>query len=208
MISDHGLLRKLYDNTHELAPGKMWRTFQPSPAALKAWKARGVKTVVNLRGDNPSGTLFLEEDACAKLGLSLVNIRVYSREAPSLDLLTRARKLFAEIEYPAIMHCKSGADRAGVMAALYLFFQEGAPLDQALDQLSFKYGHVKQGKTGVIDFAFDRYLAFARKNNIPLTDKDALIEWAQGDYDPAALKAEFRSKGWGDFLTEFVLRRE
>jgi protein tyrosine/serine phosphatase len=208
MLGDHGFLRTVYDNTHEVAPGKMWRTYQPSPAHLARWAAKGVKTVINLRGDNPSGFLFLEEEACKRLGLTLVNFRAYSRDAPSKEILHGARKLFSEIDYPAIMHCKSGADRAGLMAALYLFFHEGVALDQALDQLSFKYGHVKAGKTGIIDAAFDQYIAHAKENDVSLASVDGFFDWVKRDYDPAAVKAEFRSKSWGDLLTEVILRRE
>lgn len=208
MLGDHGFLRTVYDNTHEIAPGKMWRTYQPSPAHLERWASKGVKTVVNLRGDNPSGFLFLEEEACQRLGLALVNFRVYSREAPSKEILKGARKLFEEIEYPAIIHCKSGADRAGLMSVLYLFFHEGVALDAALEQLSFKYGHVRAGKTGVIDAAFERYIAHAKANDISLASVSAFFDWIEADYDPAEVKDAFRSKGWGDILTEVVLRRE
>lgn len=156
MLGDHGLLRKFYDNTHEVSSEKLWRSYQPSPADLKKWKERGVRTIVNLRGDAPSGFYFLEEEACRKLGLDFVSFRVFSRDAPSKEILHDARKLFKNITYPAMMHCKSGADRAGLMATLYLFFHEGAPLDEAMKQLSFRYGHVKHGKTGVIDYTFQQ----------------------------------------------------
>ena len=209
MLGDHGFLRKVYDNTFEISPGKMWRTYQPSPAKLKQWKKRGVKTVINLRGEKLSGALLLEEDACGKLGLKLVNFRVFSREAPSAEMLRSARDLFEEIEYPAIMHCKSGADRAGLMSALYLFFHEGKPLDEALDQLTFKYGHVKSAKTGVIDVAFDQYMAYAREHDIPLDDADALIAWAaSGNYDPAAIKRDFKPKPLASIWMDVILRRE
>lgn len=208
MLRDHGVLRTIYDNSHAIAPGKMWRTYQPSPKHLERWAARGVKTVLNLRGPKPSGQLLLEEEACDRLGLTLVNFRVYSREAPSKEILHGASTLFGEIEYPAIMHCKSGADRAGVMATLFLFFHEGVPLDKALDQLSFNYGHVKAGKTGVIDAAFDRYIAYAKEKGISLSDVDAFFDWVDHDYDPAEVKATFKPAGWGNLLTEVILRRE
>lgn len=208
MLGDHGILRKFYDNTHEIAPGKMWRTYQPSPARLKRWKACGVKTVINLRGDNPSGFYFLEEEACEKFRLDFVTFRVFSREAPSKEVLHGARALFDEIAYPAVMHCKSGADRAGLMATLYLFFHEGKPLDQAMEQLSFKYGHVKQGKTGVIDYAFERYITHAKATGKSLSSVDDFFAWVDADYDPCTMKQEFHATGWGNFLTERVLRRE
>lgn len=208
MLGDHGFLRKIYDNTHEIAPGKMWRSYQPSPADLKKWKTRGVKTIINLRGDKPSGFYFLEEEACEKLGLKLVSIRVYSRNAPSKEILYRARILFEKIEYPAMMHCKSGADRAGLMATLFLFFHEGAALADAMDQLSFKYGHIKQGKTGVIDYALEQYIAYARAHQKSLASADDFLSWVDHEYDPEAAKEEFRATGWGTFLTDIVLRRE
>lgn len=207
-FSDHAIIRACYDNTHEIAPG-VFRTYQPSPAQFEKWAARGIRTVVNLRGPKPSAALFLEEESCARLGLRLENFRVFSREAPSLETLKGARELFARIEYPALFHCKSGADRVGLIAALYIFFTGKAPLDKALKQLSLRYGHVKHGKTGVIDAAFEWYLDHARARGISLSNVEAFLKWAASDaYDPAAIKRDFMGSWWGNFLTERVLRRE
>jgi len=207
-FGDHAVLRALYDNSHEVAPG-VWRSFQPSPAHLARWARRGVRTVVNFRGDTPSAALFLEEEACAKLGLSLVNFRLYSREAPSVETLKGLQALFDRIAYPALLHCKSGADRVGLGAAMFLFMKAGQPLDIALRQLSLRYGHVRAGKTGVIDAAFESYLAFARRSQISLTDVDAFLRWAGSDaYDPKKIKADYAGRWWGNFLTERLLRRE
>ncbi len=207
-FGDHAALRALYDNSHEVAPG-VWRSFQPSPAHLTRWAKRGVRTIVNLRGDRPSAALFLEEEACARLGLKLVNFRVFSREAPSAEMLKGLKTLFDTIEYPALFHCKSGADRVGLASAMYLFMKGGTPLDAALKQLSLRYGHIRAGKTGVIDAAFDAYLAHARQAQIALTDVGAFLRWAQSPaYDPARLKAAYAGKWWGNLLTEKLLRRE
>ena len=208
MLGDHGFLRKVYNNTHEVVPDKLWRTYQPSPADLKRWKERGIKTVINLRGDRPSGFYFLEEDACQKFGLEFVTFRVYSRDAPSKEILHGARQLFETITYPAIMHCKSGADRAGLMATLYLFFQESVPLDAAMEQLSFRYGHVKQGKTGVIDYALQQYVDYACIHGKSLSSATDFFDWVDNEYDPIATKDSFLGSWWGNFLTDKVLRRE
>ncbi|MEO0398103.1 MAG: protein tyrosine phosphatase [Pseudomonadota bacterium] len=208
IFADHGLLRSFYDNTHEIAPGKVWRSYQPGPRRLARWKDKGVKTIINLRGDMPSGYLFLEEEACAREGLALETFRVFSRDAPSKEILQSARALFERIEYPAMMHCKSGADRAGLMATLYLFLHERRPLNEALDQLSWRYGHVRQGKTGVIDYAFDLYLKHAKEHGVALNDVDAFFNWVDTDYDPVAVKKDFQASWWGTLLTERILRRE
>ena len=208
MLGDHGALRQLYDNTHEVASGKLWRTYQPSPKKLAVWRDRGVKTVVNLRGDKPSGFYFLEEEACNQLGLELVTFRVFSRDAPSREVLHGARDLFNKITYPAIIHCKSGADRAGLMAVLYLYLHEGRPLREALEQLSFRYGHVKQGKTGVIDYALEQFQEYATAKNKNPDALDVFYHWVDQVYDPVAIKKNFLGSWWGNLLTERILRRE
>lgn len=208
MLGDHGALRKIYDNSHEVSPGKLWRSYQPSPADLKRWKDRGVRTVVNLRGDKPSGFLFLEREACDQLGLELVTLRTWSREAPPKAFLYAIRELFDRITYPALIHCKSGADRAGLAAVLFLFLHEGRPLDDALDQLSLRYGHIRQGKTGVIDAAFDGYIAHAREHGIALDDTGAFFDWVDSAYDPATVKENFRGTVLGRLMSDVLLRRE
>jgi protein tyrosine/serine phosphatase len=205
---DHAFVRAIYDNAHEIAPG-VWRSAQPSPQRLAQWSARGIKTILNLRGPAPSAALALETDACKRLGLTLINLRVYSREAPSIEVMEGLRALFRSMKRPALMHCKSGADRVGVAAAMFLFLEQGAPLDEALGQLSKRFGHFREGKTGVIDRAFELYLAHAGKAGIALTDIDAFFRWAGSDaYDPVAIKRDFKATMLGGLLTEKLLRRE
>jgi protein tyrosine/serine phosphatase len=209
MLGDHGVIRLIHRNVHEVAPNRLWRSHQPSPAEIGVWAGRGIRTIVNLRGAAPSGYLFLEEEACAKAGVKLICLRAYSREAPPKDFLHALRRLFREMEYPAVMHCKSGADRVGLASTLYRFFEAGEPLDAAMSQLSLRYGHVRQGKTGVIDYALEGYIAHARASGIALHDVDAFFRYVDSDaYDPAALKRAFMGSWWGNFLTERVLKRE
>jgi protein tyrosine/serine phosphatase len=209
IFDDHGFIRLVHKNTHPVEAGKVWRTHQPSPAEIRGWAKRGVRTIVNLRGDAPTGYFRLEEEACAKHGVRLETLRAYSREAPPKDFLHALRRLFRRIDYPAVMHCKSGADRVGIAATLYRFFEAGDPLDVAMRHLSLRYGHVRQGKTGVIDRALERYLAHARENAIALDDVAAFLRWADSEaYDPAAIKRDFMGSWWGNFLTERLLRRE
>jgi len=207
-VNDHGLLRLFYDNSHDIDGGTLWRSYQPSPARLARWKEHGIRTVINLRGESDKGRYRLEREACERLGLTLVDFRVYSREAPSREIIHGAKALFDRIDYPALIHCKSGADRAGMMATLYRFFVCGDAMDTAMEQLSFRYGHVRQGKTGVIDAAFNAFIAHAAANSIDLTDQTAFLEWVDGPYDPAEIKRSFRPQPLGSFLTETLLKRE
>ena len=207
-FGDHAFVRALYRNAHEVAPG-VYRSAQPAPADIAAWARRGVKTIVNLRGPATSAALLLEEEACARANVALVNFRVYSREAPTAETLAGLQTLFRTIEHPVLMHCKSGADRVGLAATLYLFFMKGAPLDEAMGQLSLRYGHIRQGKTGVIDRALDMYVEHARGAGARLDDVEAFMAWASGPaYDPAAIKRDFRAGLIGGLVSDTILRRE
>lgn len=208
MLDDHHVLRLVYRNVHEIDPGRMWRSYQPSPRDLAAWKKKGIKTVVNLRGRSPAAHCLLEEEACDALGLAFVPFQVYSRDAPSKELLHGAHDLFGAIEYPAIMHCKSGADRVGLMSALYMFFIRKSPFAEAMDQLSWRYGHVRAGKTGVLDHALGAFPVWAREAGRSSSSIDDFFEWVDAVYDPAAAKRDFIASWWGALLTERILRRE
>jgi len=200
--NDHAYLRLGFENAHWISP-ELVRTNQPWPFQFKRWKERGVKTVINLRGGFDASFHALERDACARYGLTLVDFTVTSREVPSRARGLGAQQMFDTIEYPALLHCKSGADRAGIMSVLYSHFRLGMPIREALNQLSLKYLHMKQGKTGVLDYVFERYLADAEPKGI------SFLDWVKSDaYDPVAMKAEFRAKWWGTALTEGVIRRE
>lgn len=198
---DHGFLRLRFHNRHHMGGG-MYRENQPSPQRIAKLAKLGAKTIINLRGPSPKGFYLLEEEACAEYGITLINYRMYSRDVHSVEALLGAKALFDEIAYPAVMHCKSGADRTGIMGVLYRHFKMGDPIELALNQLSFKYLHVKQGKTGMLDFFFQDYLKYTEHTPISFED------WVQTVYDPDDVKSRFMSHWTGNALTEFILRRE
>ncbi|MBP7648340.1 MAG: protein tyrosine phosphatase [Phenylobacterium sp.] len=200
--NDHAYLRLGFSNAHWISD-ELVRTNQPWPFQLAEWKRRGVKTIVNLRGGFDASFHALEKDACQRLGLTMVDFTITSREVPSRARVHGAKALFETIEYPALMHCKSGADRAGIMSVFYMHFRQGKTIREALDQLSLKYLHIKQGKTGVLDYTFERYLAEGEPAG------QTFLEWVDSPaYDEAAIKADFRSQMWGRLLTEGLLKRE
>lgn len=199
---DHAYLRLGFSNAHWISD-ELVRTNQPWPHQLAEWKKRGIKTVINLRGGFDASFHALEKDACERLGLKMVDFTITSREVPSRARVHGAKELFDTIEYPALMHCKSGADRAGIMSVFYMHFRKGLPIREALDQLHIRYLHVKQGKTGVLDYTFERYLAEGEPKG------QSFLEWVDSPaYDEAAIKADFRAQMWGRLLTEGILKRE
>ncbi len=199
---DHGFLRVKFRNLHRISD-EMYRANQPSPEHIARYaKELGLKTIINLRGQSPKGYYLLEKEACERHGIQLVDFQVFSREVPTAESVLQAKQLFDSIAYPALMHCKSGADRAGVMSVLYQHFRKGLPIDQALEQLSGKYLHVRHGKTGVLDDFFETYLAQGKPAGLSFED------WVSRGYDHKAMKARFLRGRKSKIDVDQFLRRE
>lgn len=198
---DHGFLRLGWTNSWRVSP-KLWRSNHPLPWRIGRLARRGIRTIINLRGRNDSGWYVLEAEACRKHGIAFVDFPVKSRDTPSREIIHAAKRLFETVRYPALMHCKSGADRAGLMGALYLLLHEGRPIGEAMKQLSLKFGHIRHAKVGMIDYFFEQYRAYNAVTPTPF------LEWVDRVYDPAAVKASFMSQWWANLVVDRILRRE
>ena len=197
---DHAFFRSIYLNRHYVTPDFL-RSAQPSPGHIKKLARDGVKTIINLRGERNCSSYLWEKQWCEELGITLINFQVRSRDVPQKQVIQDAKDLFDRVEKPVLVHCKSGADRAGFMAALYLVL-EGRSVEEALKQLSPAYGHIRQGKTGILDYFFETYEVHRQE-----TGEDFLT-WIKGPYDSKATRAAFKSSWWANVLVDRILRRE
>ncbi len=201
LIHDHSFLRFGWTNWAEVVPGKLYRSNHPTPARLARAKEQfGIKTLVNLRGKRKCGSDALSRDAARRLGLAHIDMPFESRGAPHRDRILRWAGIYKSMEFPALMHCKSGADRAGLASALVVMFNGGTSAE-ALQQLSFRYLHVRQASTGILDAFFFHFAAVA-EGRVPF------LEWVENEYDEVALRANFRAHGLASFITDRVLHRE
>jgi protein tyrosine phosphatase (PTP) superfamily phosphohydrolase (DUF442 family) len=201
LLIDHGVFRMIYLNKHRLSD-TAWRSAQPTPYHIAQAARAGIKTIVNLRGERQCGSYWLERAACARHGVQLVNYQVRSRAAPSKEELWGAKHMLERVEYPILMHCKSGSDRAGLMSVLYKHLKLGVPIADAKRELSLRYGHIRQSDTGILDAFFERYLT-------DTADKPmAFFDWVDTVYDPDELKAHYVAKGWANRIVNGILKRE
>jgi protein tyrosine phosphatase (PTP) superfamily phosphohydrolase (DUF442 family) len=201
---DHAVLRVAWRNFAPVAKGRLYRSNHPLPGALaRLVRRHGIRTVINLRGHRPCGADALGREAAARLGLTHHDAPLESRGAPHRDRLLRLITLFRTSPEPILVHCKSGADRAGLAAGVWLA-ANGASPEQAAAQLSWRFGHVSGSRTGILDAFFALWARFAA------THPDTLFEsWLLDHYDEAALRENFRAAGGlATFLNDAVLRRE
>ncbi len=184
---DHGVLRLRWHNFEEFAPGA-YRSNHPNHKRFEAYAAMGIKTVLNLRGVAKQPHYLFEVESCENLGLTLVNCQMAARRAPKVKELTKLLDCFETMERPFLMHCKSGADRTGLAAVIYLMVVEGRSLDAVRDQLSFRFLHIRKTSTGILDHFLDVYAA--RNAQSPI----AIADWIKTEYDPDALTQSFAEK--------------
>lgn len=183
-LVDHAFLRALWTNEAEIAPG-VFRANQPSPRRFARLAARGIRTIVNMRGVHEQPYYFYERDACAAHGMTLIDLQLYARRPSPPDQLLELFEIFRNAEKPLLMHCKSGADRTGLASALYLIGIEGRPVSEARRQLSWRFVHLKNTATGICDHFLDVYEARAAEAPIAIED------WIRTEYDPVALAESF-----------------
>nr|WP_316626848.1 dual specificity protein phosphatase family protein [uncultured Brevundimonas sp.] len=131
-------------NFHTVAEGEVYRSAQPSPAALERYVRRhGIRTVINLRGENPADAWYQDEvTASRRLGLNHIDFRMSARRGISRREAWRLIQIMQRATKPILIHCESGADRTGLASALYVAAVQRRGESAAEEQLSLKYGHI------------------------------------------------------------------
>lgn len=202
LFVDHAVFRLLNNNFWTVAPGRLYRSAHPTPGMLAAFtRKHGLKTLVNLRGAARNGSDALSRETAARLDLAFVDAPLESRGAPQRDRILRLADVFASMAEPALVHCKSGADRAGLAAGLFIVLN-GGTAREAMRQLHWRFGHIRQSRTGVLDAFFLLYAAEGEARGKPFAD------WVRDDYDQLKLRADFQARGLASFVNDRVLARE
>ena len=183
--------------------GRAALPLQPSHPRQSASFTRkvGLKSLINLRGQAKNGSDALSRDTAARLGLDFYDMAMESRGAPHKDRILRLAEIFTTMRGPALIHCKSGADSAGLAAGLFILLKGGTVAD-ALKQLSLRFGHIKQAKTGILDAFF---LTYQREGEAMGKN---FLDWVREDYSEDALRASFKSNALAGFVTDKIFVRE
>ena len=88
------------------------------------------------------------------------------------------------------------------MSALYLLLVEKQPVETAMQQLSLRYGHVRQAKTGVLDKFLETYRDFN------LQHKTDFLTWARQHYDRDSVIASHKIFSLAEWFNTSLMHRE
>ena len=200
-LFDHAFLRAAWTNWDRVAEG-VYRSNHPGPARLRRWKARGIKGVLNLRGNDGYSPWLLEEETCAALGLELRCAKIYARNPATRKEMIRLIDTMRAMPRPFVMHCKSGADRAGLAALIYAHVIDGQPLAQARRHLHWRYIHFSHTRTGIVDHIVDMYEARAAQSPI------GMEAWLRTEYTAQEAAESFAAKTGLPLPEKYARRRD
>ena len=149
-------------NFHAVSPGILYRSAQPDAAELQlAARQYGIKSVLNLRGPNAGSPWYDDEvGASHALGLKHYDYAISAKRFVTRRQVADIVNILRQAPKPLLIHCMSGADRAGLVAALYRYAVDGASAQQADEQLSLAYGHFPYltSRSGAMDASFWGYV--------------------------------------------------
>ncbi|TCR85504.1 tyrosine-protein phosphatase [Rhizobium sp. BK376] len=131
-------------NFHAVVPGEVYRSSQPSASTIAEFqKDYGIKTIINLRGDNSGSDWYDDEIAAArKLDINHIDFGMSSGRELTQPEAARLVELMRDAPKPLLIHCQAGADRTGLAAALYLAAISKRSETVAEGQMSIIYGHI------------------------------------------------------------------
>jgi protein tyrosine/serine phosphatase len=170
-------------NVHVVIAREVYRSGQPTAAGLEALIRRyGIRTVVNLRGENAGFDWYGEEkQTTARLGVGMVDVGLYGNVPAEADQLRLLVETLDHAPRPILVHCNSGGDRAGLASTLALLLRTEADLPEARGQMAWWLGHNPFGHAACHDRLFDLYaewLGQARRAHTP----DLLRKWVREVY--------------------------
>jgi len=115
-------------NLHRLTP-TLYRSEQPTALGMKNLEKLGIRTVINLRAFND------DLDEMRGTALRAVHVPVHTWHLETEDIVAVMRELRHPENGPFLIHCQHGADRTGLMSAMYRMLEQDWSAEDALQEL-------------------------------------------------------------------------
>jgi hypothetical protein len=172
-------------NFHTVVPGRVYRCAQLSGEMLRSLlQDYRIRTVINLRGFSGTFPWYLEEARATHAGnVAQEDVCFSAGRLPSTRELRRFIDVLDRCEYPILLHCRRGADRTGMAAAIVLLLETDLPLDRACRQLGIRYGHLALGRPASLDRFFELYQEWLDHKKLTHS-KASFRRWATEEYCP------------------------
>ncbi len=149
-------------NIHVVEPGQLVRSAQLSRAGFaRVVRDDSIQSILNLRGPHPGASWYDDEVAVSEsLGVAHYDFGLSAERMVTPAQIDSILALLRGANKPMLIHCQGGADRSGLVAALYEAEIVGRSPEVAGRQLSLRYGHFPYltSRTGAMDRSFRVYV--------------------------------------------------
>jgi protein tyrosine phosphatase (PTP) superfamily phosphohydrolase (DUF442 family) len=170
-------------------PSEVFRSPQPSTEDLRGLARQlRLKTIVNLRGENPDARWYHDETrAAAEFGLRMVSLSFETFDRPSRTETLALVETLESSPRPILLHCWSGRDRSNWAAGVARLL-EGGSLDDARGGLTALQGHVCEARRCPLHGFFDEYERWLDRSGLR-HDGPTFSEWVRDEYYPEPYRA-------------------
>ncbi len=142
-VGAHMGINQLTGNFHEVLPGELYRSGQPSGADISKYAQQfGIKTIINLRDEKREGWYREEAAAAQSSGVQMIDFPMSSSKKMPQDQAEALVRIMKDAPKPVLIHCEHGANRTGLASAMYVGAVANKSENAAEFQLSPFYGHV------------------------------------------------------------------
>lgn len=124
-------------------PDRVFRSAQLEHSLDRTLDTQGIASILNLRGGSQNDAWYAHEIAASQhRGIDFYDVSLRHDRRPSRSELLALLDLFDRCRYPLLIHCKSGADRTGLVSGLYLMAKRGVPPQQAERAFTIRHSHI------------------------------------------------------------------
>lgn len=115
-------------NLHKIND-ELYRSAQPTEEGMKNLEKMGIKTIINLRAFHS------DKDKIKGTGLLNNALNVKTWHIEDEDVIQVLKIITKKENSPFLIHCQHGADRTGVMSAMYRIVVQGWSKDEAIKEM-------------------------------------------------------------------------
>jgi len=146
-------------NFHPITPGEAYRSAQLDKDKLEYYiKQHHIKSILNLCGQNIGQEWYEEEiETSKKFEVMHFDLALSSFVEPTAEDVKKLLEIFRTAPRPILIHCKAGADRSGLVAAMWKVIVDKETTASAERQLTIWYGHIPVGGTIAMDRFYEKW---------------------------------------------------
>jgi len=146
-------------NFHQITKGEAYRSAQMAGDELRHYiDVYHIKSILNLRGKEPNERWYNEEiKASADKAVMHYDILLSAYSEPTAENVQAIIGLIKSAPRPVLIHCQGGADRSGLVAAMWKVIVDKESKSEADKQLSIFYGHLPFGPVSAMDRFFKNW---------------------------------------------------